>query len=294
MSPSMPQRRLSRRARIGSWSRELCVATRSLLILDTAMERLLFDGRAVVHPARPARHGGADHHRGLVREGAAHDRLARRLDRGAREHHAGPGGGLAGERGGAGGHRAGRRRDCPRALLRDVAGLCGGAGAAAGRLVAELAGLPVGVPAGGWSLLLRVSDYGIDGATMSERLLEQGVGATAMAGWGETHGAQYIRFVFANEPVARLNASEEGAEGVRIMSDGVAGARTGDAGRSRRDRRQACRRMNAIDLALVLAVDGSASVTYEEFSLIAGGMASALREPTIIAGLTGGAAKASM
>ena len=52
--------------------------------------------------------------------------------------------------------------------------------------------------------------------------------------------------------------------------------------------------MNAIDLALVLAVDGSASVTYEEFSLIAGGMASALREPTIIAGLTGGAAKASM
>ncbi len=71
-------------------------------------------------------------------------------------------------------------------------------------LLAELAGLPVGVPAGGWSLLLRVSDYGIDGATMSERLLEQGVAATQMAGWGETHGAQYIRFVFANEPVARL------------------------------------------------------------------------------------------
>lgn len=71
-------------------------------------------------------------------------------------------------------------------------------------LVAELAGLPVGVPAGGWSLLLRVSDYGIDGATMSARLLEQGVAATAMAGWGETHGAQYIRFVFANEPAPRL------------------------------------------------------------------------------------------
>ncbi len=28
--------------------------------------------------------------------------------------------------------------------------------------------------------------------------------ATAMTGWGETHGAQYIRFVFANEPVQRL------------------------------------------------------------------------------------------
>jgi hypothetical protein len=52
--------------------------------------------------------------------------------------------------------------------------------------------------------------------------------------------------------------------------------------------------MNAVDIALVLAVDGSASVTYEEFSLIAGGMAAALREPSIIAGLIGGPAKASM
>ena len=52
--------------------------------------------------------------------------------------------------------------------------------------------------------------------------------------------------------------------------------------------------MNAVDLALVLAVDGSASVTYEEFGLIAGGTAAALREPSIIAGLIGGAAKASL
>jgi Ca-activated chloride channel homolog len=52
--------------------------------------------------------------------------------------------------------------------------------------------------------------------------------------------------------------------------------------------------MNSVDLALVLAVDGSASVTYEEFGLIAGGMAAALREPPIIAGLIGGPAKASL
>jgi hypothetical protein len=52
--------------------------------------------------------------------------------------------------------------------------------------------------------------------------------------------------------------------------------------------------MNAVDLALVLAVDGSASVTYDEFGLIAGGMAAALREPTIIAALIGGPAKASI
>ncbi len=68
----------------------------------------------------------------------------------------------------------------------------------------ELADLPFGVPAGGWSMLLRTSDFGIDGATLSARLLEQGVCATAMSGWGMTHGAQYIRFVFANEPASRL------------------------------------------------------------------------------------------
>jgi aspartate/methionine/tyrosine aminotransferase len=71
-------------------------------------------------------------------------------------------------------------------------------------LADELEGLPFGLPAGGWSMLLRVSDYGIDGAEMSRRLLDEGVCATAMTGWGKTHGAQYIRFVFANEPAARL------------------------------------------------------------------------------------------
>jgi Ca-activated chloride channel family protein len=53
------------------------------------------------------------------------------------------------------------------------------------------------------------------------------------------------------------------------------------------------RRMETVDLALVLAVDGSASVTYDEFGLIAGGMAAALRDPVVIAGLTGGPNKAS-
>ena len=52
--------------------------------------------------------------------------------------------------------------------------------------------------------------------------------------------------------------------------------------------------MDAVDVALVLAVDGSASVTYEEFGLIAGGMAAALREPAIVAGLIGGPARGSL
>jgi Ca-activated chloride channel homolog len=42
-----------------------------------------------------------------------------------------------------------------------------------------------------------------------------------------------------------------------------------------------------VELAMVLAVDGSASVTYDEFGLIAVGMATALRDPTVVAGLAG-------
>ena len=38
---------------------------------------------------------------------------------------------------------------------------------------------------------------------------------------------------------------------------------------------------------MVLAIDGSASVTYDEFGLIAGGMATALRDPMVVTGLAG-------
>ncbi len=52
--------------------------------------------------------------------------------------------------------------------------------------------------------------------------------------------------------------------------------------------------MDAVDLALVIALDGSASVTFEEFNLIAGGLAAALRHPGVVAGLTGGPLRASL
>ena len=45
---------------------------------------------------------------------------------------------------------------------------------------------------------------------------------------------------------------------------------------------------DAVELALVLAVDGSASVTYDEFGLIAGGMAAALRDEEVARALTAG------
>ena len=52
--------------------------------------------------------------------------------------------------------------------------------------------------------------------------------------------------------------------------------------------------MDAVDLALIVALDCSASVTFEEFNLMAGGCGAALRDPEVLAGLTGGAAGASL
>jgi len=183
---------------------ELCVAHDLTLILDAAMERLLYDGRAVVHPAglagmreRTIIVGSASKELRLIgwRVGwvVVPELYMADLTAVALANVVVP---------------VGIAQDAAAiALARSEATLPSYVGALERRrdaLVWELDGLPVGVPAGGWSLLLRVSDFGIDGATMAERLLAEGVCATAMAGWGERHGAQYIRFVFSNEPVARL------------------------------------------------------------------------------------------
>lgn len=203
MSPSMPSGGCLD-ARDWALVAELCVAHDLLLIVDTAMERLVFDGRPVLHPAglpgmaeRTITVGSSAKELRMigwrvgwivapeafmpdlvavslanvvVPVGIGQDAVATALENSATT--------LAPYV-----SELQARRDC---------------------VLEELSGLPVGVPGGGWSLLLRVSDFGLDGASMSERLLEQGVCATAMAGWGESHGAQYIRFVYANEPVERL------------------------------------------------------------------------------------------
>lgn len=70
--------------------------------------------------------------------------------------------------------------------------------------LAQLAGLPVTRPAGGWSLLLDVATLGFDCADVSKRLLEHGVAATPMRGWGGAIADRHVRFVFSNEPVERL------------------------------------------------------------------------------------------
>jgi len=52
--------------------------------------------------------------------------------------------------------------------------------------------------------------------------------------------------------------------------------------------------MEPVDLALVVALDGSASVRYDEFNLIANGMGAALRDPAVVTGLTRGPMRASL
>jgi aspartate/methionine/tyrosine aminotransferase len=203
MSPSMPTGAI---LDDGDWGvvAQLCVQHDLLLILDSAMERLVFDGRAVLHPASLP--GMADR---TITVGSSAKELR-----------------MIGWRVGWIVAPESYIPDLVAVSLANVVVPVGiGQDAAAIALqrspetlpsyiaelqsrrdtvLGELTQLPVGVPGGGWSLLLRVCDFGLDGATLSERLLSHGVCATAMSGWGITHGAQYIRFVFANEPVPRL------------------------------------------------------------------------------------------
>lgn len=72
-------------------------------------------------------------------------------------------------------------------------------------LLEELREFRVIPPHGGWSLLMDVSELGLDGPSASQRLLAKArIAATPMVNWGSADSARYVRFVFANEPVERL------------------------------------------------------------------------------------------
>lgn len=204
MSPSMP---CGGYLDASDWAviAELSCAHDLNLILDAAMERLLFDGRPVIHPAglagmaeRTITVGSCAKELRMIgwRVGwiIAPERIMPDLIAVSLANVVVP---------------VGIGQDAVATALESSAfGLTPYVRELQARrdvLVHELAGLPFGLPAGGWSMLLRTSDFGLDGATVSARLLEQGVCATAMTGWGEIHGEQYIRFVFANEPAMRLS-----------------------------------------------------------------------------------------
>jgi len=74
----------------------------------------------------------------------------------------------------------------------------------------ELAGLPVVVPEGGWSLLLDAEALGMRAPELSRRLLATGrIAATPMTAWGQDVAPRYVRLVYATEPLSRLRGIGE-------------------------------------------------------------------------------------
>lgn len=66
---------------------------------------------------------------------------------------------------------------------------------------------------GGWMQLMNVEELGYDSSTASKRLLEESkVAATPMRHWGDQNSDQYVRIVFSNEPVDRLEELGERVE----------------------------------------------------------------------------------
>lgn len=77
-------------------------------------------------------------------------------------------------------------------------------------VVEQLRGLPVIPAAGGWSMLLDVGAMGHDSFTASRLLLERSrIAATPMRDWGERNSDQFVRLVFSNEPLERLSELRE-------------------------------------------------------------------------------------
>ncbi len=204
MSPSMPSGCVLDRA---AWeaTAELCRERDLLLVVDTAMERIVFDGRDVFDPF--SLDGMAER---TIVVGSASKEL-RMI-----------------------GWRVGWVV-APPAIVDDIGlvgisnvvcqvGLAqaavaaaleaGGADVVAATaewqrrrdvVLEELDGLSVIPPHGGWSLLLDVRASGHSADEASERLFRLGkVAATPMTNWGSERAADYIRLVFANEPCERL------------------------------------------------------------------------------------------
>jgi aspartate/methionine/tyrosine aminotransferase len=82
-----------------------------------------------------------------------------------------------------------------------------------------LPGWPFVKPAGGWSLLLDVASLGFEPEEASQLLLaESQIAATGMRGWGDEVAERYVRFVFSAEPVQRLEEIPERVAGGKLAA----------------------------------------------------------------------------
>jgi aspartate/methionine/tyrosine aminotransferase len=216
MSPSMPSGGYLDE---GDWLAicELCRERDLFLIYDSAMERLLFDNRPLVHPL---------HMEGMAERTVLVGSLSK-------EHRmigwrvgwvAGPGDTVADA-----GWAHVYNTTMPVAISRFAATavLRGDQGHVVECVVelerrrdAMLSGLPdwpFVSPAGGWSLLLDVDSLGFEPAEASRILLDDAkIAATPMTGWGDKVAARYVRFVFSAEPVDRLETIPDRVAGTKL------------------------------------------------------------------------------
>jgi aspartate/methionine/tyrosine aminotransferase len=204
MSPSMPSGALFNRAEWNAIA-ETCAAAGAWMIYDAAMERIIFDGSTPIHPASLPEMKDRTITVGTVSK--EHRMIGWRV------------GWIVG----------------PAEVIRDVqlvsisnvvcqVGIAQQAAATAIRsgddslhasvaewkarhdcIREELRGLPLMPCRGGWSVLLDVAEMGYDSTIASQRLMTKGlIAATPMKHWGSQRSDRYVRFVFSNEPVARL------------------------------------------------------------------------------------------
>ena len=209
MSPSMPTGAVFSPA---DWKALIAFCHRAdcWLVNDTAMERILFDDRQVLHPA--SLDGMRDK---VITVGSA-----------SKEYR------MIGWRVGWVVGPAGIVSDVARVSITNVVcqtGIAMGAVATAiedsddgvaksvlelqsrrDLILKELSDFKVIPPHGGWSLLVDVSPLGLTGPEASGRLLEKGkIAATAMVNWGGAHCENYVRLVFSNESTNRLQGIGE-------------------------------------------------------------------------------------
>ena len=206
MSPSMPTGHVLNEEEWREVAR-ICIERDLLVVYDAAMERILFDGRVPFHPARLP--GMAER---TVTIGAASKEL--RMIGWRVGWVVGPAKLIADV-----GLVSMANVVCQVGIAMDAVAVALEAGdadvAAAARewqarrdaILGELDGVvPAIAPHGGWSLLLDCGAVGMTGAEASRRLMaEAKIAATSMENWGGPDTARYLRFVYANEPAARLN-----------------------------------------------------------------------------------------
>jgi aspartate/methionine/tyrosine aminotransferase len=198
---------------------DLCRERDFFLIYDAAMERLLFDGRSLVHP--------------LSLEGMPERTVL--VGSLSKEHRmigwrvgwvAGPESTVTDV-----GWAHVYNTTCPVSIARR-------AGAAVLRgdqghveecvielerrrdtMLEGLSDWPFVKPAGGWSLLLDVASLGFEPEEASQLLLEESqIAATGMRGWGDEVAERYVRLVFSAEPVQRLEEIPERLAGGKLAS----------------------------------------------------------------------------